>query len=351
MIVLNDTHAGPNRVAGTTLASRLALRLFVVDQLKDLMGRHSETLLFNGDLLDRADIPLYDLQLVQEALESELKNGRPVVLVPGNHDLSKNSTVLSSFEFLARSLEKRFHNLTVMRSPGWAQEGIYVIPHLPNQEEFNVALDQVPPCKVLLLHCNYSNNFAAKADHSLNLSAEMALKLLDDRGVGTILIGHEHQARTALGGRVVIPGNQIPTSISDCLNCTEKLLTRIVDGVVTTERLYNIGDVYEEVNWRDVTEKGSERLFVRVTGEVLEGDTDKAYAAVSAARDACPNALVIGSSFQAEETTDHVAEIVQKVAGIDIVKELVSLVTHDQAMTAMLEEAVANLPQRGEGTC
>jgi hypothetical protein len=118
---------------------------------------------------------------------------------------------------------------------------------MPNQDCFDLELAKVPKVKYLLLHVNYNNNFAKESDHSLNLSEEQAKAL----PVEKIVFAHEHYARTALKGKVFVCGNQVPSSVSDCLDGRDKTLTILSAS----------GEIESEVTWRSSDETTTTAVF------------------------------------------------------------------------------------------
>jgi hypothetical protein len=177
----------------------------------------------------------------------------------------------------------------------------YVIPHMPNQDLFDLELKKLQDGELaprfLFVHANYDNQFAVESDHSLNLSKEQAEQL----PVEYVVFGHEHQARTELGGKVVIVGNNFPSSISDCLGNTDKALLRIADGryaLWTTWMAVNAFDEidYSEQDWRDLRDVGR---FIRVTGTATAAEADRVVTALGRFRREAA-ALVITNAVKIE---------------------------------------------------
>lgn len=226
-----------------------------------------------GDLFNSSNVNVYDIAKTYEILTDWLSsNDGKLYLVAGNHDLSKTSTTLSSFEFLCNLLNKSYPaRVVVVLQPMMTPYG-YVIPHLANQDLFNAALEDVPETDYLFLHCNYDNNFAAQSDQSLNLSCEQALKL----PVKTIVFGHEHHGRSLIAQdakrsvNILIPGNQIATSVADWRGCKYKQYLTIADSWFFYP-CAQASDEYAEMLWNDL-EKTTHN-FVKLVGTVNE-DTE-----------------------------------------------------------------------------
>jgi metallophosphoesterase superfamily enzyme len=341
MNILNDVHIGVDRINGTTAASRLALRYYLRDNFRELVmspAFWADDLCLLGDLFDGPNIPLEDLYDTYLTLTYWLEaTDRRLFLVNGNHDLSKDSSVKSSFQLLAGLLVSRYPEYVVhIDRPTKVRENVYIIPHLTNQAEFDQALAETPACQYLLVHANYDNHFARQADHSLNLSAEQAASL----PVGTIVFAHEHQQRTGLAGKVQVIGNQWASSIADCLgNDTKRYATLAPAGIRYTP-VSRVSDFYREVDWREL-ETADDTPFVRVVGAASDVDSATAVRAISDFRGrsssyVITNAVQIGTSKVDAESFESA---MASVAGFDAITSLRRLIT-DPLQTAMLEASI-----------
>lgn len=306
--VLHDLHLGVNRSSGTTAASKIALKQEMLRQFKSLLP--SSDLMILGDLFDTYEVPLSDLLDVFHTLKEWSEKGYKLYLVPGNHDLSRTSTTLSSFKFLCALLP----TAVVLDKPAMTPYG-YVIPHLPNQTLFDEAVAQVPECEFLFLHCNYNNFFATQSDHSLNLSKEQAQQCKANQ----IVIAHEHNARTE--GKVTLPGCQIASSISDWVNATAKYYVT-VDGpaLVTEEHTIRLTE-YAEIDWKELEVTGHK--FVRVTGTAKVSEAALVVNTIAKFRAKSP-ALVLSNAVQMEsnEVLGGFGEALETVQGFDVWKAL-----------------------------
>ena len=215
MIVIHDLLLGVQRSAGTTPASASALTVWMQQEFDNTLDRVNEDLVIVGDLFDTYQVPLRAVLATYTSLLNWLRKGHNLCLIPGNHDLSTDSSKLSSFQFLSQLLLDH-PNVKYISGGGYVAEDVYAISHVPNEDLFDLELSKVPKCKYLLLHCNYDNNFAKESDHSLNISEEQCEKL----PVEFVFFAHEHYYREELRGKVFIAGNQFPSSVSDCLQRT-----------------------------------------------------------------------------------------------------------------------------------
>ena len=325
--VINDNHIGTLRSAGTTTQSAKNLRLFALQNLEALLDGIDMDLVVNGDLFDGYHIPLSDALETLLAFEKWLEKGNKLTLLPGNHDLSKDSSQLSTFDFIA-NIMLRNRNVRVMRSGGWVDESkcIYAIPHVANQDLFDLELSKVPKCRYLLLHCNWDNGFAKQLDHSLNLPREVAENLPADQ----IILGHEHASTLHLGTKVWVAGVQWPMSISDCLDKQSKgYLTLHENGPVFNE-FWNNKD-YIEVDWRNASSANAP--FIRITGTADETEAAEAVEAVARLR-RVSDAFIVGSAikFTSGEEIDMAEALasVEDVRGFDIMGALKELLKPEQ---------------------
>ncbi len=98
LTVINDTHLGAQRRAGTTPASAQALTQFTEQQFIELLDGARGDLLILGDLFDTYNVPLRTVLFAFFELSRwlDMNEGFTLHLVPGNHDLSKDSSKMSS---------------------------------------------------------------------------------------------------------------------------------------------------------------------------------------------------------------------------------------------------------------
>lgn len=348
-VILNDTHLGVKRAAGTTPVSSVRLRKWLQGRFAEFVQNLEEDLIINGDLFDGYDVDKSDVLFCLHTLSFFAKK-HTLYLVAGNHDLSKDSNKLSSFEWLAEVL-KVMHpdDVVLIMEPTWIDHQFqYIIPHLVNQQELDVAIAElldsvVPyanatgkPIKFCLFHANYDNHFAAQADHSLNVSQDQALALIN-AGILPVF-GHEHPKRVVdLGdGDVLCTGNQWPSSISDCIGSTGKYAHRLLpDGNYESIQTWGPGyeGGYTEIDWRDLDQADTGTCgFVRITGEATFEEAGEVVAAVARLRQqseafVITNAVKIGGAGDDLELAEN-AEVAQK---LDVVNLLLSVLDEKEA--------------------
>ena len=317
MIVINDLHLGVQRMAGATPESAKALTDWIHQQFSNILGKINEDLVIAGDMFDTYQVPLKTVLYSYQQLSLWLEKGYKLFLVCGNHDLSTDSSKMSSFQFLGQLLSEQ-QNVTFVQGSERIYEDVYVISHIPNQDLFDMELARVPKCKYLIVHCNYDNNFAAQSDHSLNLTQEVAENL----PVDYIFFAHEHYYREELKGKVFISGNQFPTSISDCLHREDKFMTRLGDKPhrIQTWDASN----YVELDWRNHVP--TEAQFVRFVGHCKPeeaADMADVVARYRKSSDAfvVSNAVRVGEDSEGEQVKLDSLEAITKFNVMEALKD------------------------------
>jgi hypothetical protein len=340
--IINDIHGGVIRSGGATPQTAWLLRLWVIERFKELLAKASGTdLLVLGDLLDTYSIPYLDLLEIIDALVAWLA-GNPdstLFLVPGNHDLSKTTTTMSSFQFLCRLLKANSNRVVILDKPGRVKgHDAYVIPHIINQEQFDIELDKVPDDVAnLLVHCNYNNHFAQQADHSLNISEEQAKAL----PVKRIIFAHEHQRKSALAGKVEIIGNQIPSSVADCLGNNAKYMLEINGGKLVWHETWKAEGSFERIDWHDCMKASADSQFIRVEGEAAASEASAVVSAISKLRSAHKAAFVITNAVKIDgRSSDGEAKSLEAVQSYNIMDALKNRLSPAQwsVVAKLLEE-------------
>ena len=310
--ILNDLHIGTLRASGTSPQSAKALRQYATDYLASLLEQIDNDLIILGDLFDAFQVPLSDALVTLKHFSSWLNKGHKLYLVPGNHDLSNDSSKLSTFEFVSSVLAEN-PRVKYLRGGGWLNEkdSIYCISHVHNQDLFDLELEKVPECDYLLLHCNDDNGFAREKDHSLNLSKEQAEASKAKR----IELAHEHTQ--GVRGKVLKIGNQFPMSIADCLGYTSKRYVNLIGG--GEYESVNTWDSSEfvEYHWKSV--QNSEHKFIRVVGTADESEAADAITAIANLRKAS-SAYVVGSGVKFA-STGHEVDIEAALASAEDARE------------------------------
>lgn len=350
-LVISDLHLGVQRSGGTTQASAAALREWGHQQHRRLLNlsvtHGCDKVVINGDLSDVYDLPLGQaLEIYIVADEFLTANpDKSLVWALGNHDLSKDSSRLGTVAFVGALLKSKHSRFHLMSGPQTLWDGAYVIPHVANQDLFELELSRVPEgTRWLLLHCNYDNTFAMAADHSLNLSRDQA-KGIKARGV-TMVLGHEHHQNEALGGNVLVVGNQFPSSISDCLDSKGKraLILDHSKGVHSFIPTWTPDDAdgwYAEVDWRDLKDVEEEgRGFIRVGGDATAAEATEAIKAISTFRQRS-QAFVVTNAVKVEqaEGLEELASSIDDIRNVNVISLLLDQMDDKQraAIEKLLE--------------
>lgn len=359
-LVISDLHLGVNRTGGTTQASLEALRAYGHQQhysLLQLAVQHDcKRVIVNGDLCDSFSIPLNEAIELYVVADEFLRNNpdKELVYCTGNHDVSRDSSKMGTVAFVGMLLKMRFpKQFTLVDAPYRLDENIYILPHVSNQETFELALTKVPDgIQYLLIHANFDNAFAMQSDNSLNLTREKA-KEFKARGI-KMVFGHEHQGRELLGGHVIMVGNNFPTSVSDCLSHgdgqkdgTKRCLILNGESIefIRTWGPDNAEGWFAEVDWRelkDVTEDG--RGFIRVTGTACSAEAADAVKAISLFRQKAIS-FVITNAVQVEraEGLEGIADSIEDIRAVNVVGLLMDMLNAEEraVIEPLLEGAEA----------
>jgi len=368
-LILNDTHIGAVRTTGTNLATRAAIQQYLLDSLEDILRRYCEVdCIVNGDLFDGYEVDSGQLLATYLIFYNWLTDNpeRILDLVRGNHDIAKNSLRTSSFAMLCSLLTTVFPDRVKVYNDKFAQIGhkVWVIPHCVNQDLFDIEMEKAEIAITdeghepgyLLLHANYDNNFAVESDHSLNVSEEWAKKLTK---LGwTLVFAHEHQRRKAMRGKVIVMGNQWPTSVADCLAHGEaqkdgKKYAHVIqtvsadfmaeDGAASTVTLaetvhptWEAATDFVRMDWTDL-DPTTECRFIRIEGTATAAEAADVMNAVARYRQKS-EAWVISNSVN--------------VAGIAGVSDMSKVNTESLAQVDVLASLLKKLePKEADAVC
>ena len=322
MYIISDTHISAVRSAGTSPASARALREHLLSSFKDLLDRADEDVILNGDIFDSSNVSMTDLLETYNIILNWLGKGHNLTIVVGNHDLYTDTSKLSSLQFMAALLAKE-PNVTYVSGGMRLSDEIYIISHVHNQDMFDLELSKVPTCKYLLLHCNYDNPFSKHLDNSLDLSEQQAL----DCKAEYIVLGHEHHTRKALGGKVFIPGNQIASSIADCIGGHDKYMTHL-GYKPELVKVWDSATNYAEIDWRNPVT--SDAQFIRFIGHCTPAEAADMADVIARYRknsDAfvVSNAVRVGNDDEADTINLDSLEAISKFSVMDALKEYLSV--------------------------
>jgi len=296
---VSDWHLGAVRSGGTTPSTAYQLRQDLLANGEHLLSTIDNDLLVGGDLFDTSDISKKDLLETYRMFAAWLGKGHMLYLEAGNHDEVRNVTQYSSFDFFAALLVEQFPEQAVLIRGGHYIEkhDVYVLSHVQNQDLLDLELTKVPACRALFLHANYDCPFAINSDHSLSVSEGQARAAPVDH----VIFAHEHVGRTELKGKVVIPGNQFPSSISDVLNNDSKRLLVLTDAGIEFIETWRADSDYVELDWRELTDTGAR--FIRAVGQATAAEAPQVVSAISRFR-STSSALIVGNAVKIEGVND-----------------------------------------------
>ena len=305
--IINDIHIGVKRSAGTTPNSAAALRKYILDSFAKLLPADKDVLIL-GDLFDEFVVDIVDFWETFSILSAWLSiHGNHLTLVRGNHDWSPKASAKSSFDLLADLLLHVYDRVTVVRDGVMdIGNGVVVVPHVANQDCFELELDRAVAMGgiYLLTHCNLIPPAChGRHDHSLTIDEDRAIVLSKQL---VILNAHEHQHITYdLGKGIHCLGNQIPSSIADCLSKGRhqqdgiKYVTVIEPDMGLSK--IPVWDAFGEfaiVDWRDV-ESAPDVQFIRVSGSAKAEEAALVVDAIAKLR-STSSAFVISNAVQVE---------------------------------------------------
>jgi len=332
MLIISDTHIGVQRAGGTTPQSQQALRDYLRNNLESLLATESEWVVVNGDLFDKFTVDTSEVLLTCEIFHRWLgeRPSAKLTLISGNHDWSPRGNDVSSFHLLAAMLQMssvghdvhiRDHTLGFTTVDYNKHRDVFCIPHMPNQALFDAEIQNAAATpgkdRYLLLHCNYKNTFADHSDHSLNLSDDQVGALME--AGWSLIIGHEHIGYSLRDGRVLVVGNQFPSSVSDCLGNQTKHAVLLTDNGLEMVQTWSRDVSYVEADWRALD--GVKAQFIRVTGEATSAEAAEVIKAISTLRQTS-DAFVITNAVKVaghDMSGEKAAESIENLKAFDVV--------------------------------
>jgi hypothetical protein len=196
----------------------------------------------------------------------------------GNHDLTPAKNRMGSLELLMAERGRKEFAYNGFGDAGFhhkiVENCVYLaVPHCTTQDLFEESLEGVidqlrdnptDRTKFLLLHTNYASAYA-DGETELNLTRDDAQYLLES-GVDYIVLGHEHNPRQDLDGRVIVLGNVHPTGFSDI---SDKRVMTIDDetGEFRFDTIWSQADRFVSATAETLDPAGyPDAQFVRVDG-------------------------------------------------------------------------------------
>jgi len=333
-----DWHLGALRRAGATPQSNSDMQEFMFEVFcKELDTRQPQ--LICGDLLDSFTVDAGCLLRTHDALAKFLETGQELAVMRGNHDSNPRGQAMSSFDLLFGVLEKRFtKNLVVARTvTHWRQ--FVLVPHLPNNDMFSLELSKLQGVKdrVFVFHSNFDSPYISDSLHSLNLTPEMVAPIL--KNGNKIVLGHEHTHRVLMEGSLLVLGNSVPSSVSDCLANTNKVSASFNGLDYVLETIVNLQELYSDIDWRNISHVSQDLKFIRVSGNATAEEAAQVVSAIATLRKR-HSALVISNAVEIEGMSqfDDLAKVsFEDVAKFDVLGMLL------EEFSAKEQEALRSL--------
>jgi DNA repair exonuclease SbcCD nuclease subunit len=298
----SDPHLGLRRNSHTTPASRERLReaVFLAASRAADMGPS----VCLGDLFDTTDNEEADI-----ALGNSIVANTHYVLA-GNHDLPNREGKLSSLELIKQVNGDPGNRIVVGNPTTVTLQGykLALVPHQPTQERFEECLAAVAAVggDVLCLHCNYESGFVGN-DYTLNLSREQAEFLL--QSFRYVLLGHEHEYRSAFNGRLQILGNVHPTSFADIGN---KFVWTLDDKGLRPTQVWD-RKAFAEIPWNVLNTYSYTELehlqFIDVVGEAPASAMPAIAKEIQQVWSIAPHLLMLRNSVKVLEERREFGEI------------------------------------------
>lgn len=337
LYVTSDLHLSAIRSAGTTPQTAAALRQHLLQGFSAILDACDSDVLLNGDFADSYKMVPADILEAYHLIDAWLKRGHMFYAVPGNHCLSKSAYDLSSFELLFRLLQAQHpEQVKLFMQPGPVRDDMYALGHVQNQDILDTELAKVPPgTSYLFLHANFSNPFAQRSDHSLDVSEAQA----KESPAKILIFGHEHVRREALKGKVQIVGNPFPSSVSDCLHNDKKYMIKVSDTGIEYVQTWQAAGDFSEQDWQALQDDGAR--FIRVIGSATAAQAPEVVSAISKFRSKS-DALVITNAVKVEGVADQdeLEMSAEQLAAFDVKSALLELLSKPEAAVVekLLEE-------------
>lgn len=302
VLIYTDPHLGLKRQANTTNLSQARWRVKMYQAAGNPIVDFGLPAVCAGDLFDTYN-------------NDELTIGQGLSLIgstdwviAGNHDVSQIADKVGSLELIESLMGDKILRAN-FGDYGFDCKDIgkvrfYGVPHVAAQELFDRSLDEaladVRGCalrekKVLLLHCNYDNNFAAQDDTSLNLTREKAKQLL--KHFDYIVLGHEHVAREDFDGRLIVLGNTFPTGFGDISD--KRVMVINDEGKVEFHTIWRKDEGYAEFGAGEIPDS-TDVEFVKITGTIKSSQIGEVSRQATKLWKTSPNLLALKLAVELE---------------------------------------------------
>jgi DNA repair exonuclease SbcCD nuclease subunit len=313
-LIVSDLHLEPNRQAGTSLESRMALERWLLESFEKLLKTHAhDRLVINGDLFNKESVSEFTLVHIFNILKEE----KFVIINRGNHDSKSNKKQELCALQLLRHLLPNVH--IIFDGPATVDD-LNFIPHAFDQATFDKWVSTCPSGEKVFIHANLDNHWAVEPDHSLNLSMQQ-VNILREKCCH-IILGHEHAAKDLQGVSVV--GCLFPTSIADCLSGDKRALI-LEDDKLSDVPTWTTED-FIEVDYEHL-DKIREQRFVRINGECEMVDFPKIVRDIAKLRNDS-KAFIISNNVKVRKPEGE-TKMLEEVTQFNIVKLLLESIPEE----------------------
>lgn len=325
LTLFTDPHLGAVRSAHSTVASRprLASRLF--EQADNIVSRPGNHICL-GDLYDTYSND-----------ETTIKQGMSVIarckiVLAGNHDVVSRADKLGSLELAdhlgMNGIAINVYGEAMVFSETFGDTEFVLLPHVADQEMFVTALKTLLESgrsakhKVLLLHCNVGNDMVRGVDGALNLDLDLAKQLLSN--FDYIFVGHEHDPKTYLDGKLVVLGNTLPLTFGEI---SDRYIYEFdtIAGTFTKEKIWDKATRYVELTAEElIAEEGVcsyHADFIDVTGTVGVNQLAPLARAFVTLWKVNPYVLMIRNAVEVQQGNAPTVKVTGKVDLAEIIRK------------------------------
>lgn len=150
----------------------------------------------------------------------------------------------------------------------------------------------------------------------------------------TLVLGHEHQGYSLRGGRVVVVGNQFPSSVADCIGESRKFALRLMeDGKYESIETWDADGNYVEVDWRE--DEVPAAKFIRFTGDATASQAADVISKIAKFRQGCGDDILVVTNAVRVEGHDmggeEAATNVEDIKAFDVIGAILNELTPEEA--------------------
>jgi len=279
--IYSDPHQGLNLASNTTSRSRKELKEFIAlntAKIVDELSTEPATVVCAGDFY-------HTYRNSEEDIYASMWSASKTdYILAGNHDVTNVKGAKGSLDLMATVFDKRVvpckfgkvnYKCITVKPFATPSKHMIIVPHHSSQELFMQSLiaaaaeaDKLGDC-ILITHCNYDSPFISD-DVTLHMSKRLATDLL--KSFKYIFLGHEHNHRTDLDGRLVVIGSPHPTGFGDI---SDKYVVSIDPDFTKPimKEVWRKSRHYLECGYRDLPDLLNEdHQWVKITGKIVPSE-------------------------------------------------------------------------------